>query len=1748
MDIKALIKKRATCKAKLTQFKNYLDTAQSCDRLSRLQINELNVRLAKIEELYTDFDNIQSEIENLSDIPEDQYRDRETFETQYFGAIALARDVLVRHDEGSADSASVTGSITAHRGGPKIKLPTIHLPTFSGSYHDWLEFHDTFNSLIHSDISIPKINKFHYLRAALKDTAASIIQSLDFSSENYDVAWDILCDRYNNKRLLVNNHLQAIFNIETINKESSKALRNLIDTVNKNLRALQSLKLPTDHWDIIIIHIISNKLDSVSNREWETFRNTLKELPTLKEFTDFLKNRSDLLETMEESYSKRRHSDVTNNRQKSMVVRSRSSLTNETYICPLCKDNHAIYRCPKFKSLSIEMRIKKVKDLKLCSNCLRQGHNLSACKLGPCRICNKLHNSLLHLQNATTSTQSAGTVVLCAAPSSSTPPPPSPPPLPQSPETQNNISNHNNDVALSAINKSCVLLSTALIQVQDSSGQKQTIRALLDSGSTASFITESLCAKLNLPTASTSSVVEGLNSQLSHLNKRCDVIISSLISTYKENINCFVVPTITQFLPTTQINYSLLNIPKNITLADPTFNIPAKVDMLLGADIFWSVLCSQNISLGKGKPTLSKTKFGWLISGLVHNQTSSLTVHCNHITLRNDDQLNKQLTQFFEYENIPTHKQMSKEEQKCEQSFIENTKRESDGHFVVSIPLKESPEKLGDSYQQALSRFLSLERRFSKDPSFKNLYCDFIREYIKLGHMTENTNKNSDTYTYLLPHHGVLRETSLTTKLRAVFDASAVTTSGLSFNDIQMVGPTVQDDLLSILIRLRQHKYVVTADVEKMYRMVKVEEQQRQLQQILWRFEPHEELKQYTLNTVTYGTASAPFLATRCLKQLGLECPDKVVSEVIQHDMYVDDLITGADNIEELKNICKALIIQLASGKFHLRKWHSNHPNIINELFTESSSDDLLNLSNDEHSKTLGLLWSCKEDTLLFSVNLKQNTNITKRTILSVMSQIYDPLGLINPCILIAKTILQRLWASKVSWDEPVSTEFEKSWHKFIDSLTYLNTIRVPRLVVADNPKTIEIHAFSDASTQAYSACIYLRTISENGNVSVRLVMAKSRVAPIKPSTIPRLELCGALLAAQLSEKVKSSLRLHIDKITYWCDSTIVISWINSTKSHLLKAYVFNRIQEILEVSDPSAWRYVPTSLNPADIGSRGSDAKQLQNCQLWWNGPTFLTQREEEWPQQPSRTTETDLPEFKALCNFTTEQTDYKTHYANCINRFSSFTKLQRVIAYVQRFIHNYFNPQDKRTGYLKISELNSSLNSLCRFVQLEEFEKEYLTLQNNRNLPAKCRLLNLNAFYNSNDRLLRVGGRLSNSFYDFDTKHPILLPSAHHLTLLLLRHYHFILLHAGPQLLLATIRHKFWILGGRNLARKVVHGCTKCCRFSGKVKQPIMGNLPPQRLHADFPFINTAVDYAGPVMILNRKGRGSQLIKSYLCIFICMAIKAVHIELVTDMTSETYLAALSRFIARRGKPTNIYSDNGKCFVGALKELTKFLKQNSDYICAQVADMSINFKFAPPYSPHFNGLAEGAVKSVKHHLKRSVSLANLTYEQMNTVLIQIEAILNSRPLTPLSSNPADLTALTPSHFLIGRTITLLPSPQVKETAATHTLSQYMRTQQIKLHFWNRFYKEYISELQTRRKWCKQGQDLQLGEMVLIKDDQLPPNRWLLGRVTALHPGSDGVTRVADVVTTSGTLRRAFNRLCPLPALNQSFTPGAAAC
>ncbi|XP_052755320.1 uncharacterized protein LOC128201681 [Galleria mellonella] len=401
-----------------------------------------------------------------------------------------------------------------------------------------------------------------------------------------------------------------------------------------------------------------------------------------------------------------------------------------------------------------------------------------------------------------------------------------------------------------------------------------------------------------------------------------------------------------------------------------------------------------------------------------------------------------------------------------------------------------------------------------------------------------------------------------------------------------------------------------------------------------------------------------------------------------------------------------------------------------------------------------------------------------------------------------------------------------------------------------------------------------------------------------------------------------------------------------------------------------------------------------------------------------------------------------------------------------------------------------------------------------------------------------MRVGGRIDNSNYSDDKKHPIILQSTHIFTKLLFTFEHKRLLHAGPQLLLASIRESYWPIGGRNLAKTCYHNCIKCTRIKGKVVTPLMGNLPQQRLlSGGYPFMTVGVDYAGPIMCANRQGRGCRLVKVYIAVFVCFTTKAIHLELVGDLTSNNYLLALRRFISRRGKPVNIYSDNGTSFVGAYNDLSKFLKANFNSLGESAANDGINFHFIPAYAPHFGGLWEAGVRSTKYHLQRVLGNCTLTYEELNTTLVQIEAVLNSRPLTPLSSDPADYNPLTPGHFLIGRSLTSLPERDYR-LYSTNNLTRFQRIEQLRQHFWTRWSKEYIAELQQRVKWRSCKDNLKLDTLVVIKEDNLPPLKWKLGRIVEVHPGPDGIVRVADIKTSTGVIRRAFSKICPLPSLS----------
>lgn len=1739
MTDKELIKRRASYKGRLTTFSKYVNDLE--DSLNPSQVCELQLRLGKIEHLFVQFDEVQLKLECLVDDVNSQLPERNEFESLYYKMFSKAQELLARNlktiKDDSLESNNGSSRLRNHR---LVKLPTIQLSKFCGSYEKWLEFRDTFCSLIHSNDEIDDVNKFHYLRASLEGSAAVVIQSIHFSASNYSVAWNILCERFDNKRLLIQNHVTSLFNLEAIKKESSVAIKRLIDSVNKNLRSLESLGEPTSHWDTLLIHIVTNKLDSKTYREWEEFKGDVDKDKsiTLDMILGFLRNRSDLLETIEMSQNNsNNNSSNSSNKHKSMVSVSSTSAgrpnsdSNSPKSCPKCRGEHNLSNCSQFLGLSNEQRLELLPQYKICFNCFRTGHYSNHCKSSGCKVCKRKHNTLVHV----TDVKAKSTIK------------PSPTSGDSNGSGEATAPLSNNNVTLSAQvttnvqNKGEVLLATSLLKVYDGDNREHLGRAILDSGSTSCLITEKFCNLLNLPTMKVSESLMGINNSKSPIGKMCCIAIQSLNESFSKNICCFVLPSITDEVPCRQLNLNELNIPSDLCLADPHFYVPSPVDLIIGADVFWDLLGTEKINLGIGKPVLYETRLGWIASGPVLHSGQvpcSLPLLC-HLTNINSpktiisgdrsstDDIQNLLMRFWQLEEVSHQSSVySQEEKMCEDHFIQNTTRLKDGRFCVRIPLKQSHLNLGDSVNRAKHCLLSLERRFKGQPSFKESYCDFMKEYVELKHMSKCL-PDSQKVAYFIPHHGVVRESSLTTKLRVVFNASSPTTSGVSFNQLHMIGPTVQDDLVSILLRFRKYKYVLSADVEKMYRQVIVHPDDRHLQQILWRDDPSKPMEAYQLNTVTYGTASAPYLATRCLRQVGLDCTDKKIAGIIKHDFYVDDLLSGGDSINEVIDIRRKVTAELASAGMPLRKWKSNNAQVVSDHTDHSSLN--LNIGSIEPCKTLGLSWHTEPDVLCYSINPNITTVMTKRGVLSAISQIFDPLGLLAPYIIVMKIIMQKLWVHKLGWDDQLPSDISIIWSNIIRDLPLLNTLSIPRIILCDSYKDIDLHIFSDASQIAYGACLYVRSTSHDSNVLVRLLTAKSRVAPIKPTTIPRLELCAVLVGVRLYEKVIYALRAQVRSITFWTDSTIVLGWLKMLPNKL-QPFVRNRVAEILDKTAACSWRHVPTNLNPADHISRGVDVSLLQSLDLWWSGPEFLRYEISKWPSTPTVPKE-KLPEIRAEVSLLAT-----TVYSRPViefNRFSSFNMLKRSVAYVLRFVSSFTKKGSPKNLFLSTDELKQSLYFIIRLSQKESFP-EYTLLLNKMELPKRSPLNKFKVFLDEH-KLLRVGGRLENSQFCYDKKHPFLIQSTHIVTKLLFEFMHKNLMHAGPQLLLASIRENYWPIGGRRLAKLICNKCILCCRLKGQVVSPLMGNLPQQRLTpGGYPFETVGVDYAGPIMSATRQGRGCRLTKVYIVLFVCFTTKAVHIELAGDLTSNNFLSVLRRFVSRRGKPKHIYSDNGTSFVGAYHELGKFIKGNCNSLSNDLANEEINFHFIPPYAPHFGGLWEAGIKSTKYHLKRVLGNCNLTFEELNTVLVQIEALLNSRPLTPLSSDANDLSPLTPGHFLIGRPLTALPAPNLEDRCVTY-LTRYQRIEQLRQHFWSRWSKEYVSELQQRVKWRNCTKALEKDTLVLIKDEKLPPLKWRLGRVTAVFPGQDGISRVADIKTTCGVVRRAFSKICPLP-------------
>jgi len=1616
-----------------------------------------------------------------------------------------------------------------------FQLPKRTFPTFSGVMTEWQGFEDLFKSILSHAPELPDVERFEYLKMSLKGEALSLVSHLALTATNYTSAWEILRFRYGNKRDLARVHIDALLAKHIVKSNDATSIQTQINTILENTAALDNLDFITRQWSPLLVHIVEKHLDYDLRARWE-LRVGDNYYPQISEFVDFLRSHVRSAEIYPSSSSFDRHDNVSRRSSKPSSFKPRSSSTvlattsNSSPVkhCPLCDSLHSLRTCKLFTEKAPNDRFLIAKANRLCINCLGSGHSSVNCSSKyKCQTCKRSHHTLLHFDSTASSSIASG-------PSSSSP-------------RATSIAANSTPVAGLPGTTSClvqgqlqriVLLSTALVAVYAADGRRHVLRALLDCGSQASFITENaVCALMLQRYHSPVSVSTFANSASTVVRGKCSVKITP--SGQQSPSFCLevsIVPQITGPTPQSPVTSGHWDHIHDLQLADPSYNIPGQIDLLLGADLLPSIYLDGTQKGQIGEPLAMNTVFGWVLMGPTdYCNRPSITTMCVDVS----EPIDKIIKQFWELEELPTTYHLSPADVAAEKIYQSTTTRLSSGRFVVTLPFMKPHPLLGDSKTLALQRVKALECRLERNKELQKQYAEFMHDYLTAGHMEIiPPAEQSNPYNYYIPHHCVLKPDSLTTKLRVVFNASARTSAGLSLNESMYTGPKLQPDIQVVLLRARLWKYLFMADIKQMYRQILIRPADRDYLRILWRFSSTSPIDEYRLCTVTYGTSAAPFQALRTVRELatidGANWP--LAASVLLNDTFVDDILTGANTTAAALE-CQSQLINLCSmAQFQLRKWASNNRQILQTVAEDDRaiSPSVL-FDNNERSdlKVLGLKWDPLADTFSFKAK-PSATQPTKRKVLSEIARIFDPLGLLSPITFWTKYLMQQLWTSGVSWDDPIPDNIGVAWSRYQSELYMIESIAIPRRLTHDGIKNVQLHAFSDSSEKGYAAAVYIR-VETTMDIHCHLITGKSKVAPLRKSTIPRLELCGALLAARLLHLVKTTYaeRLIVDEMHAWTDSTTALVWIQSSP-HRWATFVANRTSRIQELTAPSIWHHVPTQDNPVDCASRGLFPSDLVDHPLWWTGPSFLKDSPEKWPPSPisqvNNPDNTAHPEEKKP---TVLLVNVDPCFVTLLDRFSSLDKILRIVAYCLRI--RYHSRPDTRTKIVHADELSRALHALIKYVQHCTFSDDLSRLNNGSSCSKTLRPLDP---FVDECGLIRVGGRLENADIPYAHKHPMLLPARHRLTDLLIDHHHIRLRHPGASSLQATMQREFWILSARKSIRSRLRQCVPCFRTRPRPLQPKMASLPSYRVQQLKPFSSTGVDYAGPITLKGTRGRRGVSTLAYICLFVCTTTKAYHLELSSTLSTETFLLAFARFSSRRGPIKEMHSDCGTNFVGASKLLTplsefthssEFQSRVHDYLAAK----QISWHFNPPSSPHFGGLWEAGVKSTKSLILRSVGNQRLTSEELTTLLTQIEATLNSRPLCPLSNDPTDLEALTPSHFLTLEPSTSLPDPNL-DNIPLSKLQRWRLVADLHRHFWTRWKNEYLSSLQARSKWCNTSDQLREGCLVLIKEASHPLH-WRLGRIRTVHPGSDGIARVATVDTTSGSLTRPAVKLCPLP-------------
>lgn len=1627
------------------------------------------------------------------------------------------------------------------------KLPMPEPTVFSGEPMLFIEWKSSFISLIDQQ-GISAANKLFYLKKYVSGPARKCLEGTFFRNdeEAYKDAWDKLNQRYGQAFVIQRAFRDKLANWPRIQSKDAEGLRNFADFINSCTLAMPHVKGLEILNDCKENQKLIQKLPDWAAARWNRHvTKTLidgKEFPSFNDFASFLSLEAEVacnpvtsihaLRSLEAFGDKGNLREIRRNKANVFSIKTSvqndKQLTTKAYVmplCMLCQDRHWLYTCPDFMNMPLEERRAYVKDKKLCYGCLKQGHNAKDCRRRlMCETCKKSHPSCLHDENYKKEKKRERYV-----------------------NTENATDGTSQSAIAMSLNvaregqyTSTSMIVPVWVSTAANPYKEKLVYALLDTQSDTVFIDQDVShelkadaspVKLKLTTMMSKNAV--VNSEkVSGLLVRgyCSSTLIQLPPAYTKDC----IPANREHIPTCETAKCWSHLSSIVD------EIPSLLSCEIGLLIGYNcprALAPKQVLLGKdNEPYAIQTELGWSIVGssnpsLQADLTSSL---CHRITIREipaATPMNVIRALESDFRDVSgSDKTASQEDIIFLNKLKEGIKKTERGHYEMPLPFKERPH-MPDNKQHVEIRLNQLKRKFDRNERYKADYIKFMNDIIERGDAEEVEDEGLPGETWYIPHHGIYHPKK-PEKLRVVFDCSAKC-KGTSLNENLLCGPDMINNMTGVLVRFRQHKIALMCDVEKMFHQFEVKESDRNYLRFLWwkNGDLHSQPQKYRMTVHLFGAVSSPGCANYGLKHLAKENSFEFPSgsQFIARNFYVDDGVTSTETAEQGIQLAKEARELCAIGGLRLHKFVSNNHDVLSSIpaseHAESMDTKNLAFGEKETERALGIHWNIRKDCFTFNITPKDQSP-TRRGILSTVAAIYDPLGFAAPYLLSGKRILQEMCRQGSGWDDPLPEHLRPRWERWRKDLINLKKLQIDRCYVPAGFGEVErreLHHFSDASITGYGQCSYLRLINKAKEVHCVFVMGKARVSPTKVTTIPRLELTAATVSVTVSNFLRDELLYENVQEFFWTDSKVTIGYINND-ARRFHTFVANRVQKIRESTSPKQWFYVSTSENPADKASRGTSVDELLSSD-WLRGPQFLW--EKEIPSQEKETAELPIgdPEVRKVQSLNTDAVEHKS-LPDRLKRFSSWSRAVSAVARLRRRLLN-----DKTNAHSTVNERLKAEIVIIRDLQKQTYQEEIKTLSRGKPIPKNSKLHHLDVFLDEHS-LIRVGGRLHCSSLPNSAKHPTVIPGEQHAAKLIIAHCHEKVCHQGKGFTINAVRSSgYWIPRLSQAVSSFIRQCVLCRKLRRSVEGQKMSDLPTERVEPSPPFSYCGMDVFGPFLI--KKGRKEH--KRYGLIFTCFCSRAVHVEMLDDLSTDAFINGLRCFIALRGVVRHIKCDQGTNFIGAKNELNTALKEmDTERLTAFLAEHQCEFVLNAPHASHAGGVWERQIRTIRNVLNCTLSLSSgrLDDASLRTFLYEAAAIVNSRPLTTDNLNdPNSLEPITPNHLITMKTSPALPPPGNFLKEDVYGRKRWRKVQYLAEQFWSRWRKEYLQNIMIRQKWHVPKRNIQVGDIVMDVEQTQPRSVWRLGRVSETVIDEDGLVRRAKIILADKNLDKKGKRL-----------------